>query len=396
MSWAAVSPAPEGRDPSALRSERRSRLLLFLLAVILIAAVAGAGAVWFGYLTLPANLANLFHKSASSGVTDNGPSTTLYTVGPLRDLSSQTQAGGTLGYAGSYSVINQAQGTLTWLPSVGQVISRGQVLYEVDGSPVVLLYGSTPAYRSLSEGATPGSVTGPDVQEVNADLVALGFFSSSDLSPTSDEFTWWTKYGVEKLQAELGEEQTGTLSMGQVVFLPSAARIVAVQGTLGGMAPPGQALLSASSTTRQVSLSLDAGQQSELAVGDQVEINLPNGQTTPGTVTALGSVASSSSQGGSPTVPVVMTPTDPAATGSLDQAPVNVTITTATVKNALVVPIAALLARPGGSYAVEVVSSRGVHHLVPISLGLFDDADGLVQVTDTSLQPGNRIVEPSS
>jgi hypothetical protein len=371
-------------------------VLPIMLAVILVVAVAGAGVMWFSYLTLPANLADLFHRSPSSGVTENGASTTLYTVGPLRDLSSQTQADGTLGYAGSYPVINRAQGTLTWLPSVGQVISRGQVLYKVDGSPVVLLYGSTPAYRSLSEGATAGSVVGPDVQEVNADLVALGFISGSDLSPTSDAFTWWTRYGVEKLQAALGEEQTGTLSLGQVVFLPSAARIVAVQGALGGVASPGQALLSASSTTRQVSVSLNADQQSELAVGDQVVINLPSGRNTPGTVTSVGSVASSGSQGGSPTVPVVITPTDPAATGSLDQAPVNVTITTGTVKNALIVPIAALLARPGGSYAVEVVSSRGVHDLVPVSLGLFDEADGLVQVTDTSLQPGDRIVEPSS
>ena len=40
------------------------------------------------------------------------------------------------------------------LPQIGQVISQGQVLYRVDDSPVVLLYGSTPAYRSLSAGAT--------------------------------------------------------------------------------------------------------------------------------------------------------------------------------------------------------------------------------------------------
>ena len=50
----------------------------------------------------------------------------------------------TLGYAGSYSVVNQAPGTVTSLPAVGQVVSQGQVLYQVSGAPVVLLYGSTP------------------------------------------------------------------------------------------------------------------------------------------------------------------------------------------------------------------------------------------------------------
>ena len=68
----------------------------------------------------------------------------------------------TLGYAGSYTVVYQGSGsgqpsgagspsssgstaTFTSLPAVGQVVSQGQRLYSVDGSPVVLLYGTTPA-----------------------------------------------------------------------------------------------------------------------------------------------------------------------------------------------------------------------------------------------------------
>ncbi|HEX4216661.1 MAG TPA: HlyD family efflux transporter periplasmic adaptor subunit, partial [Candidatus Dormibacteraeota bacterium] len=232
--------------------------------------------------------------------------------------------------------------------------------------------------------------------ELNADLVALGYVSGSDLSPASNQFSSWTEYGVERLQAAIGVEQTGTLALGQVVFLPTAARITAVHGTLGSQAPPGQALLTASSTTRQVTVNLDADEQSDLAVGDQVGISLPNGRSTPGRVSSIGSVAAAGSGGGSPTVPVLITPTDPSATGSLDQAPVNVTITEQTVKDALVVPVAALLARTDGTYQVETVDGRGRHHLVPVGLGLFDDADGLVQVTDTRLQPGDRVVVPAS
>jgi hypothetical protein len=387
MSGAVVPPALEDQELSSLR-HRRHRLLLVPLAVLLIAAIVLAATVRLGVVTLPANP---FARPASDGVTDNGASTSLQSV-TRRDLSSQTQDSGTLGYAGSYSVINRANGILTSLPSVGQVVSQGQVLYKVNGSPVVLLYGSTPAYRDLAEAATAGSVTGSDVQELNADLVALGYVSRSDLSPSSDAFTWWTKSGVEKLQAALGVDQTGTLTLGQVAFLPSAARITTVQGTLGASAGSGQPLMTASSPTRQVTVNLDASEQSELAVGNQVEISLPNGKSTPGTVTTVGSVATAGSQGGSPTVPVVITPTDPAATGSLDLAPVNVTITTATVKNVLVVPVAALLAGPGGTYVVEVVNSRGAHHLVPVSLGLFDNADGVVQVTSSQLQVGDRVV----
>ena len=90
-----------------------------------------------------------------------------------------------------------------------------------------------------------------------------------------------------------------------------------------------------------------------------------------------------------------VTPTDPAATGSWDQAPVEVSITTASVHNALVVPVDALLALSTGGYAVEVVAADGVHHLVAVTLGLFDDADGLVQVTGSGLAAGQRVVVPA-
>jgi hypothetical protein len=269
----------------------------------------------------------------------------------------------------------------------------------VSDSPVVLLYGSTPAYRSLSEGAAATDVTGPDVQELNADLVALGYVSSAELSPTSNEFGYWTKVGVEALQAALGVTQNGTLALGQVVFLPTSARVTSVSATLGGGGQPGAPVLTASSTARIVTVALDATQQSAVKVGDQVSITLPDNRTTPGVVSSVGTVATtpSNNQGSSPpTVTVLITPSNPAATGSLDQAPVQVAITTASVPSALVVPVNALLSLASGGYAVEVVAATGVHRLVPVSLGIFDDADGLVQVTGTGLTGGQRIVVPSA
>jgi multidrug efflux pump subunit AcrA (membrane-fusion protein) len=95
-------------------------------------------------------------------------------------------------------------------------------------------------------------------------------------------------------------------------------------------------------------------------------------------------------------VTVEVSPTDPAATGTLDHAPVEVAITTATVRNALTVPVDALLARAGGRYAVEVVNPNGVHRLVDVRPGIFDDADGLVQVSGSSLAAGQRVVVPGT
>lgn len=390
----AVSPEPPDAPDLSDAPARRPRRRRWLAASMAVLVVAGAGA--FLAIARPFGLSS----GPPSGSVDNGAATSLRTV-VERPLSSQTNVSATLGYAGSYSVVNQAQGTVTSLPSVGQLVSEGQGLYQVDNSPVVLLYGATPAYRSLSEGASASDVSGPDVQQLNADLVALGLVTASELDPKSDQFGYWTKVGVEALQAKLGVTQNGTLALGQVVFLPTSVRVTAVSASLGGGAQPGGPVLTASSTTRVVTVALDAAQQAEVKVGDQVTITLPDNQTTPGVVSSVGTVAvTPSSSAGNPssppTVTVTITPSDPAATGSLDQAPVEVAITTASVPSALVVPVNALLSLASGGYAVEEVSSRGVHHLVAVTLGLFDDADGLVQVSGPGLGSGQRVVVPST
>ncbi len=337
----------------------------------------------------------------TDGASDNAYPTSTAAV-TRQSLSSEIPVSATLGYAGAYAVVNQASGILTWLPQVGQVVSEGQVIYEVSGRPVVLLYGATPAYRSLSV-STNGGNTGADVRELNTDLVTLGYLNRSEIPAGSDVFSHWTSLGVEKLQSALGLSANGTLSLGEAVFLPTAARITSVSATLGVSAPAGQAIMSASSTARVVSIALDTAQQSEVEVGDHVTITLPNNLTTTGVVTSVGKVATSfasnsSSLGpgspGSATITVLVTPTDPAATGSWDQAQVTVDITTASAKDALVVPVDALLALSGGGYAVEVVGASGVHHLVAVTLGIFDDAEGLVQVSGPGLSAGEIVVVP--
>ncbi len=378
----AVTPEAMANDAVASPLPGRPRLRLRRgRGLIGIVAVLGVAAVGVVAVTDP------FGGQGTSNE-GNTAATSLATV-RQQDLSSRTDVSGTLGYAGNYSVLGQAQGTITALPVVGQVISQGQMLYEVNGTPVVLLYGAKPAYRSLAAGDM-----GADVAALNAALVALGYATSSQLDPTFNKFSSATATALKKLQADLGVDTTGRLDLGQAVFLPSAVRVTAVSATLGGSA--GGPVLTASSTTRVVTVALNASQQSQVEVGDQVTITLPNNKTTPGVVWSVGSVATAQSQGGTPTVEVVVIPTDPAATGSLDQAPVRVSIVTATAEDALVVPVNALLAVAGGGYAIETLNRSGVHRLVPVELGLFDDAAGLVQVTGAGVAAGQRIVVSST
>jgi hypothetical protein len=145
-----------------------------------------------------------------------------------RNLVETDTESGTLGYATSQTVFNRLSGTITSLPSVGQVVQPGQTLYEVDNQPVVLMGGSTPAFRDLS----PSDTAGPDILELNRDLVSLGF-DASDPITVNDTWQDATTSAVERWQGSFGQAETGTISLGQVVFLPGAQRVTAIDDVLG-------------------------------------------------------------------------------------------------------------------------------------------------------------------
>jgi uncharacterized membrane protein YgcG len=408
------------------RRPRRRWLAVAVVVVILIAGVAvavGVGA--FGK-----------NGSPSAGAAGSGYATSVFAV-RRESLTSQSQQDATLGDAGAYTVVvpqssssssgssgsgsgsgsgssGSASGTFTWLPQVGQTIRQGQRIYAVSGSPVVLLYGSVPAYRDLYEG-----LTGSDVTELSRDLVKLGFTTAAALGPRSgwDYYSAATAYGVEQLQTHWGLAVTGELSLGEAVFQPGPVLVTALGTTsLGAAATAGTVVLTGTSVTPQVVIALDAGNEGVVKVGDAVSVTLPDGSITPGKVTQVATVATSSSSsagsgssGGSPdgssggapgssggagtaTVNVYVSLTHPGAARKLSQAPVTVTITESSVADALVVPVDALLAQPHGRYAVEVTTGHG-HHLVTVTPGLFDDAAGLVQVSG-NLAPGQRVVVP--
>ena len=116
----------------------------------------------------------------------------------------------------------------------------------------------------------------------------------------------------------------GSLSLGQVAFEPAALRVATVTGNLGG--PAAGPVLTATSDRHVVTIPLDASQQSEVRAGDTVSITLPDGTTTPGVVSSVGTVATTSGSGpNATTIPVQVRLTDPKAAGTLDQAPVTAT-----------------------------------------------------------------------
>jgi hypothetical protein len=371
---------PAKLQPDAGTSRSRGRWVALGVVVVIAAAAVSA---WQAGMFSPA--------APSQAPGAPAPATAAVT---RQDLTATTPVTATLGYAGLYPVTGRGGGTLTWLPPAGRVIRQGQVLYETgNGSPVVLLDGTVPDWRTLDEG-----ITGQDVSQLNHDLVRLGYAARADIAALGwDYYSWQTAYGVQRLEERLGATSPpGSLSRGQVVFEPEALRVSQVTGSLGG--PASGPVLTATSDRHVVTIPLDAADQSEVKAGDPVSITLPDGTTTPGLVSSVGTVATTTSgpgQGPAATIPVQVTLTDPGAAGTLDQAPVTVNITTAIAKNVLVVPVGALLAQSSGGYVVEVAGPGNTRRWVPVTPGIFDDADGLVQVTG-ALIPGQRVVVPVS
>jgi hypothetical protein len=363
----------------------RDRLVALGVAVVI---TAGVVAGW---------RAGAFSPAASSGSGQGALPPATQPV--MREvLSATTPEAATLGYAGSYTVTGQGGGTLTWLPPPGRVIRQGQVLYRIDnGSPVVLLYGSVPDWRPLDEG-----VTGQDVSQLNHDLVRLGYASRADIAALGwDYYSWQTAYAVQQLEGHLGVvSQPKSLSLGQVVFKPAALRVTQVTGSLGG--PATGPVLTATSDRQVVTIPLDVSDQSQVKAGDTVSVTLPDGTTTPGVVSSVGTVAtttpaSQQGQGSVTTIPVQVRLSVPGAVGTLDQAPVTVNITTGSSPGpVLAVPVTALVVQGSGGYVVEVVGPGNTRRWVPVQVGpIFDGTDGLVQVTG-NLTPGQQVVVAAS
>jgi hypothetical protein len=182
-------------------------------------------------------------SSSTPAASGNASNAAGATTVQRRNLVETDTESGTLSYANPQTVYNRLSGTITWLPSVGQAIKPGQTLYKVDGDPVTLLNGTTPAYRDLG----PADSDGPDITQLNRNLVALGF--NPDGITIDDQWQAATTAAVELFQESLGESPTGTLSLGQVVFLPGDQLITTLDATVGSTGSGGSSPTGSDDTT---------------------------------------------------------------------------------------------------------------------------------------------------
>jgi len=364
---------------------RRRRTLVGGLASVLL--VAGGAVV-----ALKADGSTADGNDDDGGDTSDTATTATAQV-TKRDLEERAELSGTLGYGEQTDLARQGQGTITALPALGTVIDRGETLVEVDGHAVPLWFGSRPLWRQLG----PGADDGPDVAEVEANLVALGFASADELT-VDEDWTSATTEAVEDWQESLGLEETGSLAPGDVVIAFGAVRVAAHPTPVGGSA--GGPVATVTGAARQVTVDLAADKQSLVAEDQAVQVQLPDGTVLDGTITDVGTVAESSGTDpvtGAPTDPtisVTITLADDSQAGTLDEAPVSVQVVTSAAQDVLAVPVDALLALAEGGFAVERVGAgpQGTSELVTVETGAF--ADGWVEVSG-DVAEGDEVVVPA-
>ena len=267
----------------------------------------GAGGAWRPVLAVLVVVAVvvvvvLATRTSSTKPTSSVPVTGVVAV-QRRDLVETDTESGTIGYANPQTVYDRLGGTITWLPSVGQLIKPGQRLFGVDGEPVILMNGTTPAYRDL----TAGDSDGQDILELNRNLVDLGFDPDRIVDrrclAAGDDRRCRGVPGV----AGRDRDRQPVARSGRVPAGRADRR--------GGRGEPRRSavgqhwrrrrrrgatpILQTTSTRLIVTVDLAASSQSEARVGEQVAVEMPAGNVVDGVITAVSPVAASSSSSSS-------------------------------------------------------------------------------------------------
>ncbi|SNS06707.1 peptidoglycan-binding domain-containing protein [Actinomadura mexicana] len=365
--------APAEREGRRAR-RRRPRLRIALAVAAVVAAGGGA--------TVAALAAG---GDGGGGRAANLPPGTAKVA---RETLSDTQSeDGRLGYGPTLTATNQARGTITWLPESGDEIDRGRRLYELDGDPVVLMYGSEPSYRPLRTG-TEGS----DVKRFETNLAALGY----DGFTVDDEYTSGTAEAVREWQDDIGAPETGTVEVGRVAYAGGPVRVETVEADPGEPAAPGKKILGYTGTTQAVTVELDTADQRLARKGAEVEVTLPEGRPVTAEIDEVTTVIEPGEQGEDPATKVEVTIwLDSAAARKAAAryalASADVRFTAGRRENVLTVPVSALVALREGGFGVEVVKG-GASSYVPVETGLF--ADGKVEVSGQGIAEGALVGVP--
>ena len=308
-----------------------------------------------------------------------------------RDLVQTKTFEAILDYGDLRSLPTNTTGIITELPQAGEIIDFGDVLFAIDGEPVLLFEGDIPQHRAFDVDMTDGA----DVEQLERNLTDFGYADAVDLTVDTD-FTYFTVDVVEEMQRQLGIEETGRIELGRVVFSPNPIRIGSVNVELGQSVNPQVNVVNVTESEQRITLDLDAEDLLLLPLDTEVDIELPDGTVVAGRVSEVAAVATQTTtqQGaaGDPTIEITIVFADGEPNEVFDAAPVDIIVTEEVSLDVLTVPVPALIALAGGGHAVELIVDGGTQ-LIGVELG--DFVDDLVEIRG-DVQEGDRVVMAGS
>lgn len=284
----------------------------------------------------------------------------------------------------------QLPGTVTQVPSGGQLVGPGDTIIEIDGSPVILMTGDRPMWRPLAVGMDPG----PDVRQLEDNLARGGFLvdDSDEAVEPDDEFDDTTADAVERWREDVGLSDGRQVELGRIIFVTEPLRVGDVLVGRGDVVAGGVPLLEISATAQHVRLDLPVDDRDLATVGGAVVVVMPDDAEVTGTITEISRVVTTIPGPGEmvDVVQVTIDLDDPATAGGVDRAPVDVELESDRAEGVLAVPINALVALAEGGYGVQLIEGDQ-RRLVGVEIGTF--LDTLVEV-EGDISEGDLVVVP--
>jgi peptidoglycan hydrolase-like protein with peptidoglycan-binding domain len=184
------------RSGSISRVGRNGRWLIRVAVVLVILAVGFAAG----------------RNVVRSVTPEEAPQTPVLVEVVEETLGRVVKVGGEAEWPVVRSLKTRRGGIVTW---VTQQVSAndGAVIATIDLRPVVVAEGEIPAFRDLGPG-----VKGQDVDQLQRFLVRLGI---TDFEPDGD-YGSATVIAVKAWQLVLGAEETGTVALGDILWVPAA------------------------------------------------------------------------------------------------------------------------------------------------------------------------------
>lgn len=188
------------------------------------------------------------------------------------EVGSSINLNGVAEWAPTLIGSNQASGVVTGVEiAPGEEVVQGSTLYLVNQRPVVIAQGSVPAYRSLGNGAE-----GEDVAQLQGLLQALGYFAGA----LDGEAGSRTVSAIKAWQKSLGVDETGTVELGDVIFVPTLPTRASLDGEVIARGKPvsgGEPVLLGLPQSPVFTLPVTEAQSAMIPTGTAVQITSPAG-----------------------------------------------------------------------------------------------------------------------